>query len=100
MRDSFIDLEDVGMGENAKIDLIEPARCFATPHEVVVNDELTPKQKEKALSNWEEDARRLSVAEEEGMTGGEKSRLDEVKEAQGELPQTTRDRKSAPTKSG
>lgn len=43
------------MREGAKIDLIEPARCFETPHEVVVNDELTPKQKEKALSNWEEE---------------------------------------------
>jgi hypothetical protein len=92
--------EDGSMGKAANEVIFEPAKCFATPHALIVDDDLSEHQKLQALSNWEEDARRLSVAEEEGMTGGEKSRLDEVMEAQGELSVSSQRRKSAPTKTG
>ena len=52
------------------------------------------------MTKWEHDAVRLSVATEEGMSGGEPSRLDEVKDAQSELPGKPAKRPSSPTKTG
>jgi len=66
----------------------------------VKDDALTAKQKQDALTAWEQDTVRLSVATEEGMSGGEPSRLDEVMDAQSELPQTTSKPRSSPTKAG
>jgi hypothetical protein len=68
--------------------------------DVVKDEELSIKQKKEALKEWELDAVLLSVATEEGMAGGEPSRLAEVKEAQGELPGKPVKRPSSPTKSG
>ncbi|MGL5114857.1 MAG: hypothetical protein ACRC7C_05980 [Beijerinckiaceae bacterium] len=76
-----------------------PTAHFNAPVDVVANPDLTPKQKQKVLDAWEEDARRLSIATEEGMGGGEPSRIIEVAEAKTELglPET---RTSSPTKTG
>ena len=62
-----------------------PSTHFDTPADVVETDELSRKEKAKALDNWEADARRLSVATEEGMTGGEPSRVTEVADAKADL---------------
>lgn len=77
----------------------EPQKHFSSPREVLSDETLSLKEKQTALKNWEQEARQLAVAEEEGMTGGEPSRLDEVKEAQSKLPEKPR-RTPSPTKSG
>ena len=78
----------------------DPVGNFAAPADVVKDDALTTKQKQDALTEWEQDAVRLSVATAEGMSGGEPSRLDEVKDAQSKLPDKAAKRPSSPTKAG
>jgi hypothetical protein len=78
----------------------DPVGNFASPADVVKDETLTTKQKHDALTEWEQDAVRLSVATEEGMSGGEPSRLDEVMDAQSELPGKAVKRPSSPTKAG
>jgi hypothetical protein len=62
-----------------------PQQAFDTPMEVVNAPHLPDHKKEKALETWEEDERALQRASEEGMTGGERPRLHEVKKAQQRL---------------
>jgi hypothetical protein len=76
-----------------------PSAHFEGPHDILTHPELSDAQKKKVLDAWEEDARRLSVATEEGMTGGEPSRIAEVSEAKAELGMEDK-RPSSPTKSG
>ncbi len=78
----------------------DPVGNFASPSEVVEDKTLTTKQKHDALVEWEQDAVRLSVATEEGMSGGEPSRLDEVKDAQAKLPGKAIKRPASPAKAG
>jgi hypothetical protein len=79
--------------------LADPASHFDSPKRILSTENLSDRQKKKALDVWEEDARRLSVATEEGMSGGEASRMDEVAEAKVELG--IKDAlKPAPTKAG
>ena len=56
-----------------------PAENFETPASVLECTVLSNAQKGAALKNWAEDAERLSVAANEGMTGGERSLLPDVK---------------------
>ncbi len=49
--------------------------------EVVETESLTTEQKLKVLKRWEADATDLEVASNENMTGGESSRLGEVRRA-------------------
>ena len=67
---------------------------------MVKDGSLSVKQKKDALTEWEQDAVRLSAASNEGMSGGEPSRLDEVKDAQSKLPGKAVKRPSSPTKAG
>ncbi len=83
-----------------KLKVEDPVGNFASPADVVKDDTLTTKQKQDALTEWEQDAVRLSVATEEGMSGGEPSRLDEVMDAQSKLLGKAVKRPSSPTKSG
>lgn len=62
-----------------------PASNFDTPTILVESTALSPVEKGEALKNWAEDAERLSVAADEGMTGGERSLLPEVKAAEAVL---------------
>jgi len=67
-------------------DIIEnPAAHFEAPADVVEDPALSEEEKRKALNTWEEDARLLSVATQEGMSGGTPSKLAEVAEAKLEL---------------
>ena len=61
--------------------LLTPQKIFSLPMEVVETESLTPKQKLKVLKRWEADAHDLEVAADESMTGGERSRLGEVRTA-------------------
>jgi hypothetical protein len=49
--------------------------------EVVETESLTTQQKLKVLKRWEADATDMEVASNENMTGGESSRLGEVRRA-------------------
>jgi hypothetical protein len=76
-----------------------PTAFFGAPADVLSDASLAGNTKKAILDAWEEDARRLAVASEEGMTGGEPARLDEVLKAKAELG-IEDDRKSTPTKAG
>jgi hypothetical protein len=65
--------------------LLTPEKVFSLPMEVVDTESLTTEQKLKVLKQWETDAHGLEVAAEESMTGGERSRLGEVRRAIHEL---------------
>jgi hypothetical protein len=61
--------------------LLTPQKIFELPMEVVETESLTTQQKLKVLKRWEADATDLEVATNENMTGGESSRLGEVRKA-------------------
>ncbi|MGB8314306.1 MAG: hypothetical protein WCE69_07420 [Aestuariivirga sp.] len=65
--------------------LLTPQKIFDLPMEVVETESLTAKQKLKVLKRWEADAHDLEVATDESMSGGERSRLGEVRRAIDEL---------------
>jgi hypothetical protein len=69
---------------------VNPRATLDGPSEVVGDPALSKAQKKEALDVLEQDARQLSVASDEGMTGGEPNGLDEVLDAQSalELPAT------------
>ncbi len=66
---------------DVELALTDPAKVFCDPNEVLGCDLLTREQKIDVLRRWEMDARLLAVAEEEGMTGGESSKLHSVGKA-------------------
>jgi len=55
-----------------KADKIEqPENHFQSPTEVVRDERLTNEDKKRALNTWEQDARQLLTASNEGMPGSE-----------------------------
>ncbi len=88
---------------NRKVDLQtmlrDPAGVFRSPRDVLTCPDLTPDERQAVLEQWERDARGLSVAEEEGMEGGEESLLSRVKQALAELGEESSARSSG-TKHG
>ncbi len=60
---------------------LDPASVFASPEEVLKRTDLSREQKLKVLGQWLTDARELSVAEGEGMAGGEPSLIERVSAA-------------------
>ena len=58
--------------------MLDPGSVFASPEALRDQRGLTREQKIEILRRWAYDARQLSVAEEEGMMGGESSPLAEV----------------------
>ncbi len=63
------------------ITLKDPSRQFDQPDHVVDHPGLTNEEKRKILKQWEIDAKIMSTAESEGMSGGEESKLRRVKAA-------------------
>jgi hypothetical protein len=61
--------------------LLNPAAVFELPGDVLETESLTAEQKLEVLKRWEVDALNLSVATEENMSGGEPSRIEEVRSA-------------------
>ena len=61
--------------------LLTPQKIFDLPMQVVETESLTAKQKLEVLKRWEADAHDLEVATDESMSGGERSRLGEVRRA-------------------
>ena len=76
-----------------------PGIHFTDPTEVVEDTLLSDEAKKRILLAWEDHSRRLSLATEEGMGGGEPSRLAEVAEAMAVLGVGS-DRPSTPAKIG
>lgn len=62
-----------------------PTTEFDAPRDVLKSDDLTEKEKVEVLDQWEADAKALQRATDEGMSGGNRPRLDEVMAAQNEL---------------
>jgi hypothetical protein len=63
----------------------KPHASFEEPHDVVIDPALSTGQKRKALEALEQDARQLSLAASEGMTGGEYTGLRDVLDAKDTL---------------
>jgi hypothetical protein len=55
-----------------------PHAHFESPHEVVVDPELSKAQKIEVLNSLEQDARQLAIASSEGMSDGEATGLQDV----------------------
>ena len=85
--------------EKAKA-LTTPTSVFKTPADVVSCVDLSKAEKTAVLKQWEMDARLLQVASEEGMTGGERSGLTDVKKAQKALGVDHLEEDGAPNKTG
>lgn len=95
-RQSIVEFECVGQA--ALADLISnPESHFSDPMEVTQAHGLSHEEKCAALDNWEQNARALAVASEEGMTGGEPTQISDVLEAKNELGVPVLERKG-PTK--
>jgi hypothetical protein len=84
------------MADNTGPKVDKPAEHFKRPKDVSKDDKLSEQEKKSALDTWEQDARQLLTASNEGMPGPEEGvkrndtpRLDEVvkaKEKMGETP--------------
>jgi hypothetical protein len=72
---------------------LNPARFYRVPSDVNRDRRLTDEERLEVLEAWERDARALSVASDEAMTGGEPSQLEQVvlarMEVQKRVPQAT-----------
>jgi hypothetical protein len=80
------------MADTKKQKVERPAEEFARPADVVHDQELSPEEKKKALDTWEQDARQLVTASNEGMPGepagpdrDENHKLEEVVNAKAKL---------------
>lgn len=67
-----------------------PTKVFSTPAEVLVAN-IPQKQKAEILKNWEDEAHQLQAATDESMSGGESSRLSEIRRAIDTLKDTAND---------
>lgn len=58
--------------------LKDPTLIYHRPSDVLIDQKLNDEQRLQILNSWEQDAREMDVAQEEGMTGGESSLLEEI----------------------
>lgn len=77
--------------------LIDPAATFGSPDEVVRDAQLPIRKKIEILCRWAYDSAELSVAEEEGMDGGESTDMGAVLKALDQITEIDVQH-SAPTK--
>ena len=77
--------------------LRDPQAFFAEPKDIAAHPQLSRQSKLALLRQWEQYARRLSVAEGEGMGGGEGNMLGRVEQA---ISTLLVDVASAPTRPG
>ena len=71
-----------------------PVRHYEKPQDVLKDSTLSDQSKRKALDNWEVDAQALQRADDEGMSGGESSKLLDVVDAKERLGVETKSRQS------
>jgi hypothetical protein len=72
-------------GKTNSVKIEKPLANFDSPRQVVADPSLSKEEKTEALETLEQDARLLSTASEEGMTGGEETNLHDVLNAQERL---------------
>jgi hypothetical protein len=77
--------EDMDERTTKQEKLAKPHATFDAPQEVVIDPVLSKRQKIDVLDALEQDARQLSIAASEGMTGGEPTGLREVLDAKDTL---------------
>jgi hypothetical protein len=65
--------------------LRSPSECYARPAAVLHDETLDDSQKLEILTHWESEAIQLQESEGEGLGGGERSLLSEIKRALAEL---------------
>ena len=72
-------------GKAEKIE--QPENHYESPTEVAKDATLTKEEKKRALNTWEQDARQLLIASDEGMptAKGQDHRMDEVQRAKEEI---------------
>ncbi len=63
----------------------DPSRFYRAPSDVARDRRFSDLERLEILQAWERDARALSTADDEGMTGGEPARLKTVVEARMEI---------------
>lgn len=80
--------------------LVNPAACFVAPADVLTDSRISRQTKIEILCRWFYDATELSVAEEEGMGGGEPSKLGAVLSALHALMGGVDVERAGPTKHG
>jgi len=80
--------------------MLNPAREFACPADVLTEQSLTHEQKIQVLRRWEYDALELEVAEEENMGGASPSVLSDVLHALHRLDAQVDIEHTPPTKQG
>lgn len=85
---------------NLKRVLIDPASVFDEPQEVLLENELTRKQKIQILKRWASEVRELQVAEEENMQGENVIDLQSVLQALSTLDAKVDLDHTPPTKQG
>jgi hypothetical protein len=75
--------ENFGMDskETREDRLEKPHAHFDRPQDIVADPALSKEEKAQALEKLEQDARQLTTAAQEGMTGGEENKLQEVLDA-------------------
>lgn len=88
-----------GANPDDKLAKLDPMTEFGTPEAVLSDTGLTEAQKVEILRGWEYDAVEESVAQEEGMGGGEPSMLQRVHQALESLSGGDTE-KPSPTKHG
>lgn len=87
------------MSKLAQQAIQDPTKVYAMPSEVVNDPRLSYDEKVAVLEAWARLAGELAVATEEGMGGGEPSRVTEVAEARARLGAvSTEEKVSSPTK--
>ena len=73
------------MSQSSEFDLEaalgDPKAFFAEPKDIAAHPQLSRESKLALLRQWEQHARSLSVAEAEGMVGGEENMLGRVEQA-------------------
>jgi hypothetical protein len=62
-----------------------PSECYERPAAVLRDETLDDSQKLEILTHWESEAIQLQESEGEGLSGGERSLLSEIKRALAEL---------------
>ena len=55
--------------ESKKAKLERPADCYKSPEDITKDTKLSPDEKRQALNTWEQDARQMMTASNEGVEG-------------------------------
>jgi hypothetical protein len=72
---------DVEMSAAVQDAIANPSKIFNAPMDVIEAPGMTNGEKRAILESWEQEARLLQTATGENMSGGEPSRIEDVRKA-------------------